>query len=85
MRSLKLPAHAPRADASLAKEHTELRQQEVNEQADSEAWDFGTPWVDLMSQNNGKVFAQQLGTFWVKKRACPSGVWKRLTRRRRLE
>ncbi|CAE6475522.1 unnamed protein product [Rhizoctonia solani] len=43
---------------SLAKERRELRQQEVNEQADSETRDFSTPWLDPMSQNDDKVFAQ---------------------------
>ncbi|KAB5590392.1 Pre-mRNA-splicing factor [Ceratobasidium theobromae] len=46
------------AGVSLAKERREIRQQEVNEQADSEARDFSTPWLDPMSQNDDKVFAQ---------------------------
>ncbi|CAE6462417.1 unnamed protein product [Rhizoctonia solani] len=46
------------AGVSLAKERRELRQQEVNEQADSEARDFSTPWLDPMSQGDDKVFAQ---------------------------
>ncbi|KAG9119199.1 DEAH-box ATP-dependent RNA helicase prp22 [Ceratobasidium sp. 392] len=46
------------AGASLAKERRELRQQEVNDQADSEARDFNTPWLDPMSQGDDKVFAQ---------------------------
>ncbi|QRV94893.1 ATP-dependent RNA helicase DHX8 [Ceratobasidium sp. AG-Ba] len=46
------------AGASLAKERRELRQQEVNDQADSEARDFSTPWLDPMSQGDEKVFAQ---------------------------
>ncbi|KAJ1302636.1 hypothetical protein OPQ81_002953 [Rhizoctonia solani] len=46
------------AGVSLAKERRELRQQEVNEQADSEARDFSTPWLDPMSQSDDKVFAQ---------------------------
>lgn len=46
------------AGASLAKERRELRQQEVNDQADSEARDFNSPWLDPMSQNDDKVFAQ---------------------------
>lgn len=44
--------------AALAKERREMRQQEVNEQADSEAKDFSTPWLDPMSQQTDKVFAQ---------------------------
>jgi ATP-dependent RNA helicase DHX8/PRP22 len=44
--------------AALAKERREMRQQEANEQADSEAKDFSTPWLDPMSQQSDKVFAQ---------------------------
>jgi ATP-dependent RNA helicase DHX8/PRP22 len=46
------------AGVSLAKERRELRQQEVNEQADSKVRDFSTLWLDPMSQNDDKVFAQ---------------------------
>jgi ATP-dependent RNA helicase DHX8/PRP22 len=46
--------------AALAKERREMRQQEANEQADSEARDFSTPWLDPMSQQSDKVFAQDL-------------------------
>ncbi|KAG8742604.1 DEAH-box ATP-dependent RNA helicase prp22 [Ceratobasidium sp. 414] len=46
------------AGASLAKERREMRQQEVNDEADSEARDFNTPWLDPMSQGDDKVFAQ---------------------------
>jgi ATP-dependent RNA helicase DHX8/PRP22 len=48
------------AGASLAKERRELRQQEVNEVADSEVRDFSTPWLDPMSQASEKLFAQDL-------------------------
>ncbi|CCL98141.1 uncharacterized protein FIBRA_00135 [Fibroporia radiculosa] len=48
------------AGASLAKERRELRQQEANEQADSEARDFNTPWLDPMSKESDKMFAQDL-------------------------
>ena len=46
------------AGASLAKERRELRQQEVNDEADSQARDFNTPWLDPMSQEGDRVFAQ---------------------------
>ena len=46
--------------ASLAKERRELRQQEANDQADSEARDFNAPWLDPMAQEHDKVFAQDL-------------------------
>jgi ATP-dependent RNA helicase DHX8/PRP22 len=48
------------AGASLAKERRELRQQETNEKADSEARDFNAPWLDPMATENDRVFAQDL-------------------------
>ncbi|KAF5352727.1 hypothetical protein D9756_005877 [Leucocoprinus leucothites] len=46
--------------ASLAKERRELRQQEANEEADSQARDFSQPWLDPMSKDSEKVFAQDM-------------------------
>ncbi|KIJ21993.1 hypothetical protein PAXINDRAFT_6118 [Paxillus involutus ATCC 200175] len=46
--------------AAFAKERRELRQQEVNEQADSEARDFNAPWLDPMAKDSEKIFAQDL-------------------------
>jgi ATP-dependent RNA helicase DHX8/PRP22 len=46
--------------ASLAKERRELRQQEVNEEADSQARDFSQPWLDPMAKDSDRVFAQDL-------------------------
>jgi len=48
------------AGASLAKERRELRQQEANEEADSQATDFSQPWLDPMSKETDKVFAQDM-------------------------
>ena len=48
------------AGASLAKERRELRQQEANEEADSQARDFSQPWLDPMSKEADKIFAQDL-------------------------
>ncbi|KAG6845369.1 hypothetical protein H0H87_010478 [Tephrocybe sp. NHM501043] len=48
------------AGASLAKERRELRQQEANEEADSQARDFSQPWLDPMSKDTDKMFAQDL-------------------------
>ncbi|EEB87497.1 hypothetical protein MPER_15135, partial [Moniliophthora perniciosa FA553] len=42
------------AGASLAKERRELRQQEANEQADSEARDFSQPWLDPMAKETDR-------------------------------
>ncbi|KAF8078989.1 P-loop containing nucleoside triphosphate hydrolase protein [Lyophyllum atratum] len=44
----------------LAKERRELRQQEANEEADSQARDFSQPWLDPMSKESDKMFAQDL-------------------------
>jgi ATP-dependent RNA helicase DHX8/PRP22 len=44
----------------FAKERREIRQQEANEKADSEAHDFSAPWLDPMAKDNDKVFAQDL-------------------------
>ena len=48
------------AGAALAKERRELRQQEANDKADSEARDFGAPWQDPMANTSDKIFAQDL-------------------------
>lgn len=46
--------------ASLAKERREMRQQEANEEVDSQARDFSQPWLDPMSKETDKIFAQDL-------------------------
>ena len=48
------------AGASLAKERRELRQQEANEEADSQARDFSQPWLDPMSKDSERIFAQDM-------------------------
>jgi ATP-dependent RNA helicase DHX8/PRP22 len=48
------------AGAAFSKERRELRQQEANDKADSEARDFGAPWQDPMSKDSDKIFAQDL-------------------------
>lgn len=48
------------AGTSLAKERRELRQQEANEEADSEARDFAAPWLDPMASQQDRMFAQDL-------------------------
>jgi ATP-dependent RNA helicase DHX8/PRP22 len=44
--------------AALAKERRELRQQEQNDEADAEAGDFSAPWLDPMSNDSERIFAQ---------------------------
>lgn len=67
------------AGASLAKERREMRQQEVNEKADSEARDFSQPWLDPMSKESDKVFAQDLRGNLRGQRASEQPKWKEVT------
>ncbi|THH29056.1 hypothetical protein EUX98_g5133 [Antrodiella citrinella] len=67
------------AGASFAKERREMRQQEVNEQADSEARDFSTPWLDPMSKESDKVFAQDLRGNLRGQKAGEQPKWKDVT------
>ncbi|KAF9469779.1 P-loop containing nucleoside triphosphate hydrolase protein [Collybia nuda] len=64
------------AGASLAKERRELRQQEANEEADSEARDFSQPWLDPMSKESDKMFAQDLRGNLKGQRAGEVPKWK---------
>lgn len=67
------------AGASLAKERRELRQQEANEQADSEAHDFSAPWLDPMSKDTDKLFAQDLRGNLRGQQAGAEPAWKQAT------
>ncbi|KAL5518812.1 PRP22 [Sanghuangporus vaninii] len=67
------------AGASLAKERRELRQQEVNERADSEARDFNTPWLDPMASQQERVFAQDLRGNLMGQKAQEVPQWKQAT------
>lgn len=65
------------AGVSLAKERRELRQQEQNDEADSEVRDFSQPWLDPMSKDSDKIFAQDLrGNLKSQKAGESSGGWK---------
>lgn len=48
------------AGASLAKERRDLKRLEQNEQADSDARDVNTPWLDPMAQQNDRQFASDV-------------------------
>ncbi|TCD63346.1 DEAH-box ATP-dependent RNA helicase prp22 [Steccherinum ochraceum] len=67
------------AGASLAKERREMRQQEANEQADSEARDFSAPWLDPMSKEGDKIFAQDLRGNLRGQKAGEQAKWKEVT------
>ncbi|KAM6490757.1 P-loop containing nucleoside triphosphate hydrolase protein [Amanita muscaria] len=63
------------AGASLAKERRELRQQEANELADSEA----RGWLDPMSEEPDKMFAQDMRGSLKSQRAGEVPKWKEQT------
>ncbi|KAH7914726.1 P-loop containing nucleoside triphosphate hydrolase protein [Hygrophoropsis aurantiaca] len=65
--------------AALAKERRELRQQEANEQADSEARDFSAPWLDPMAKDTDKMFAQDLRGTLKDQKAGEVPKWKEQT------
>lgn len=64
------------AGASFAKERRELRQQEANEEADSQARDFSQPWLDPMSKDTDKIFAQDLRGNLKGQKAGDVPAWK---------
>lgn len=67
------------AGASLAKERRELRQQEANDQADSEARDFSSPWLDPMAKEGERVFAQDMRGHLKGQKAGEVPSWKQET------
>ncbi|KAF6766742.1 P-loop containing nucleoside triphosphate hydrolase protein [Ephemerocybe angulata] len=60
----------------LTKERRELRQQEANEEADSQARDFSQPWLDPMSKDTDKVFAQDARGNLRSQKAGEVAPWK---------
>ncbi|KAN0061262.1 DEAH-box ATP-dependent RNA helicase prp22 [Thecaphora frezii] len=67
------------AGASLAKERRELRQQEINDQADGEARDMSSGWLDPMAQQGDRVFAQDMRGNLLGQRAQDQPAWKKET------
>ncbi|CAG8700178.1 13047_t:CDS:2, partial [Acaulospora colombiana] len=65
--------------AALQKERKELRQQELNEEADAEARDFSTPWLDPMAQGSEKIFAQDLKGHILGQKANEQQEWRAAT------
>ncbi|KAG6837310.1 hypothetical protein H0H93_011405 [Arthromyces matolae] len=64
------------AGASLAKERRELRQQEANEEVDSQSRDFSQPWLDPMSKDTERVFAQDMRGNLKSQKAGEVPKWK---------
>ncbi|TRM58778.1 P-loop containing nucleoside triphosphate hydrolase protein [Schizophyllum amplum] len=67
------------AGASLAKERRELRQQEANEAADSQARDYSTSWLDPMAKESEKQFAQDMRGNLKGQKASEAPRWKEQT------
>lgn len=67
------------AGASLAKERRELRQQEVNSQADAETHDMSSGWQDPMAQQQDRLFAQDLRGTALGQKAQDQPEWKKET------
>ena len=68
------------AGAAFSKERRELRQQEANDKADSEARDFSAPWQDPMSKESDRMFAQDLRSHLRGQKASePDSGWRTST------
>jgi ATP-dependent RNA helicase DHX8/PRP22 len=67
------------AGASLAKERRELRQQEINEQADAETRDMSSGWLDPMAQQGDRAFAQDRRGETLGQKAQDQPAWKKET------
>lgn len=61
----------------FAKERRELRQQEAQDQADSEARDFNAPWLDPMAQKGDRQFAQDLRGSLLGQKSMNEPEWKK--------
>lgn len=65
------------ASEVFAKERRELRQQEAQDRADSEARDFNAPWLDPMAQQGDKQFAQDLRGTLMGQSSMTEPQWKK--------
>ncbi|KAI9632289.1 pre-mRNA splicing factor [Dioszegia hungarica] len=65
---------AAMAGASLAKERRDLKKMEANDQADSDARDVNTAWLDPMANNQDKQFASDLRVNAMGQKTAPA--WK---------
>ncbi|KAJ9112382.1 hypothetical protein QFC19_000803 [Naganishia cerealis] len=64
------------ASGALAKERRELRQQEANDEADSQARDLSQPWLDPMANPAERVFAQDIRGNALGSKAAILPSWK---------
>lgn len=65
------------AGGQLAKERAEMRRMEANEQADKEAKNLATPWLDPMAQASDRQFAADLRTNQQGQRQQQMPAWKK--------
>ena len=70
---------AAQAGTALAKERRELKQQEMNEEADKKARDMSTGWLDPMAQASDKIFAQDVRGQTRNQHAHQQPEWKKHT------
>ncbi|BGP27249.1 ATP-dependent RNA helicase dhx8 [Rhodotorula toruloides] len=70
---------AAMAGAALAKERRELKAQEASDQADSEARDVNTPWLDPMTAPHERAFAADARGQAAGQRAKDVPAWKKDT------
>jgi len=70
---------AAQAGTALAKERRELKQQEMNEEADKKARDMSTGWLDPMAQASDKIFAQDVRGQTRNQHAYQQPEWKKHT------
>ncbi|WFD38003.1 RNA helicase [Malassezia japonica] len=70
---------AAQAGTSLAKERKELRQQQLNEQADAQKKDTTTAWLDPMAPQNERTFAQDVRGNLIGQRTQEQAAWKKHT------
>ncbi|WFD30819.1 RNA helicase [Malassezia sp. CBS 17886] len=70
---------AAQSGAGLAKERRELRQQELNEQADAQARDTTTGWLDPMAPKSERTFAQDIRHSAMGRRAQQEPEWRKHT------
>lgn len=65
------------ASEVYAKERRELRQQEAQDKADSEARDFNAPWLDPMAAKGDKQFAMDLRGSLMGEKGMDEPEWKK--------
>ncbi|SPO29511.1 probable ATP dependent RNA helicase [Ustilago trichophora] len=70
---------AAMAGATLAKERRELRKQEAEEEADAEAADMTSGWLDPMAQQGDRMFAQDRRGNILGQKAQDQPAWKKET------